>query len=192
MNTTERREMSEEEHSMLKQMNGRQLAYKLALLLADRYDSGGISAERSQRSVLLDLFTSVNRYMDVPQFDGFYFADKLKDRAEEHMQQQRLPIPFKGDIIICNKRVICAVLLYLLKSHYLLEIERYKNLEEREGIGNHIDYSFESQIKDVQLLCAVYMSEVRLTNMEIEELVRQYSVEELYELVYRREESLMD
>jgi hypothetical protein len=168
---------------LLESLSVFQLSYMLSKILNHWYDFGGFSAGRSHRSVLLDLFMSVNCKLNVIKFDVFEHAETATKRAQE-LIDSHIEHPFQGKINIRNRKVLSCVLLHLLMQHYVEEMVKNENLQtEKNPNWNAIDFSFKRHFPMFKLLHDVYMLGVGLSEDQLSQFVQMNPLESLRHLI---------
>lgn len=179
MNT--RRTLSPQE--ILSSLSVFQLSYMLSKILNHWYDFGGFSVGRSYRSVLLDLFMSVNRKLNVIRFDVFKHVEIAKKRAQELIDLRDV-VSFQGEIHIRNRKVLSCVLLHMLMQHYVEEIAKNDKLQADRTLSfNDIDFSFKSHFPMFKILHDLYMLGVGLSKEQLNQFVQENPLEQLRQLI---------
>ncbi len=161
--------MNKESHQesakeIIEKLTNIELAYGLAMLLNHKYDFGGYSVGRSERSFLLGLFFRLNQgktsklVQDINPFDnGELFLAEIAKR-EEQIKSGEQKVNSKSKLDLNDKRIFSAIVLRFWIKHY--EEEVVKNNQIESVIDK--DFSFEGEIKRARTLYNLYLSDLNI------------------------------
>jgi len=131
------------------------LSYGIALMMNHRYDFGGYSVGRSERSYLLDMYLSLNRdyNSEVMQLDPFNNGELFLKIAQLKIKPEN-----EGGRIELNihdvKDLSCLILRMWIK-HYREKVGQIV----KGSFSTDTDFSFESEIKRAELVYGLYIQE---------------------------------
>ena len=139
-----------------------ELSYGLAMQLNHKYDFGGYSVGRSERSFLLDLFfrlnwndTAVVRKIN-PFDNAEMFLSEAKRRSLSRLVQGRM-------FFIDDREIFSGVILQLWIDHYREKISVIKS----SGFDTSIDYSFQGEIEKAELIYGLYVGELGIYRKDL-------------------------
>lgn len=155
-NTPEKTEARQEIREAIEKLSNIEISYGIALSLNHKYDHGGYSVSRSERSFLLDMYFRLNRekqskVADINPFEhGDLFIEEAKSRVRENHTGSRINIDLN------NPQDLSCMILRLWILHYR---EKMEGLGDGGYQGSDVDYSFQSEIQRAELVYTLYIQE---------------------------------
>lgn len=140
----------------IEKLKNSDISYAIALALNHKYDFGGYSVGRSERSFLLDMYFRLNReshehLADLNPFqDGALFVEEAKKRVVDTFVGKKVELDEH------NLEDLSCIILRLWIKHYR---EKMELLSDGGYVGSDVDYSFNSEIERAELLYGLYIQE---------------------------------
>lgn len=155
-----------EKRESLEGLKNSDISYAIALALNHKYDFGGYSVSRSERSFLLDMYFRLNRESHKnleglnPFEDGNLFVEEAKKRviAEYTGSKDKLDED--------NPEDLSCIILRLWIKHYR---EKMAELGDGGFTGTNVDYSFPSESERAELLYKLYIQEKQINEEALDQ-----------------------
>ena len=173
----------------IENMSNKELGYKLAEWLMQGYHTGGHSADRSLRSTIVRLFFNLNEdsnNKNITINNNYDLILEIANSRDKNIEKTNSML--LDDVDINNKKIISIILLKKLVEDYKYNLDKNMDLEKRRDNGedvslNDIDYSFNREIANVKLIYDLYLTDIDLSDKDIEILSQKYPFEELRQKV---------
>lgn len=140
----------------IEKLKNSDICYAIALALNHKYNSGGHSVGRSERSFLFDKYMRLNEQSHEhlaglnPFGDGDLFIQEAQKRVRSDYKGKKVEFDVK------NLEDLSCILLRLWIKH---NREKMSELGGGGFKGTEVDYSFNSEIERAELIYGLYIQE---------------------------------
>ena len=169
----------QEQIEKIEALNPEGLAYGVAMQLNHKYDFGGYSVGRSERSFLLDMYFRLNRRENdqVPSLNPFSNYDLFLKIAKSKLLKDYLGN--RTDLDIKNPKDLSCIILRIWLNHYR---DRVAKLEDDDINFTEKDFSFVSELGVAELIYGLYIQSNDVNEGVLDEFAKQFIDESIVDI----------
>ena len=160
-----------EEREAIERLKNSDISYAIALALNHKYDFGGYSVGRSERSYLLDMYFRLNKdsHNNLDNLNPFEDGDLFVEEARKRMGTEY--VGDKQELDENNPEDLSCIILRLWIKHYR---EKMAELGDGGFAGTNVDYSFQSESERAELLYKLYIEEKNVNEDALEKASMEF------------------